>query len=141
MTCITTDGRTMAADGQCQTSFGVINDTSRAKIAKLRDGRIAGMAGLAYDLSAFIGWLEAGEPKKVPEFYEEMIALVLMLDGTVRSYNHQGRWVVDMIPTATGSGSELAIGAMEAGASPRVAVEIACRRHNGCGGAIVECRL
>lgn len=133
MTTIATDGRSIAADGLV-TSNGTIFGTTFAKIAKLKDGRIAGSAGSAFDIEPFQAWLESGGD--FPNVEDNFDALVIYPDGSCRSFDGKGRSVPEQVPTACGSGRELAIGAMMAGASPKRAVKIASTRDCCTGGKI-----
>lgn len=140
MTVIATDGKTMASDGRSTDRGRMVCSESAEKIRRLPDGRIVGMAGTPYDLGVFCEWLEKGG--EFPEFDKDYFdPLVLETDGRVYSYNHRGRRHEDMLPAAVGSGTDLALGAMEAGASPREAVEIACKRQSDCGGRIMGLSL
>jgi 20S proteasome alpha/beta subunit len=61
---------------------------------------------------------------------------VLTTGGTVLSYDNKGRCLTEELPTATGSGREFALAAMDLGASPEEAVKIACERDMMSGGNI-----
>lgn len=137
MTCIATDGKSIAADTLAVDGAGTIM-AYRSKIIHLKDGSIAGVAGSAYDFPLIVKWLNEGaDPEKWPDVWSKSEFILLMPDGTVRAYNDKGQFLEnELLPTALGSGMDIAIGAMEAGATPKQAVEIACRRHNGCGGKI-----
>lgn len=138
MTTIATDGKALAGDGLI-TSNGTVFGSQFAKVTKLPDGRITGVAGSAFHVAPFVAWLEAGGDP--PELDEHFDALVLSPDGTCRSYDEKCRCILEEVPTAAGSGRELAIGAMLAGASPKQAVEIAAQRDVGTGGTIVSISL
>lgn len=138
MTTIATDGKTMAADGLV-TSNGTAWGSGLAKIAKLKDGRIAGASGSAYNIGPFISWLEnAGDWPKMEDNFE---GLVLLPDGSVQSYDEHGRSLTEEVPVSSGSGREIALGAMLAGASPKKAVEIAAQRDIATGGKVIEIAL
>lgn len=139
MTTIATDGRTMAGDGLV-TSNGTIFGTKCVKVRKLKDGRIVGISGVAYTFDPFCEWLERGGD--LPTLDEGAFeALVLGVDGSCRSYDHTGRHLAEELPTATGSGREIALGAMAVGASPEEAVKAACERDTGTGGLITVVSL
>lgn len=138
MTTIATDGKSMAGDGLV-TSEGVVFGSKFIKVEKLPDGRIAGACGSAYFIGPFLSWLTNGGD--FPELDDSFEALVLSLDGTCRSYDHKGRSIEEELPVASGSGRQLAIGAMLAGAGPAKAVEIAAARDLGTGGKIIEITL
>jgi len=135
VTTIATDGRIMAADGLC-TGDGIIHDFETVKISKLADGRIVGVAGVPYDLPAFISWLENGGD--MPSLYEGFEALVLHADGTVKAYNSKCQFYPQSVPAVSGSGAAIALGAMLAGVDPVRAVEIAAERDMGTGGKIIS---
>lgn len=133
MTTIATDGQTMAGDGLV-TSGNVIFGSNIVKVFQLKDGRLAGICGSAYHAGPFCEWLnQGGEP---PELDDNFEALVLMADGSCRSYDHKGRWIAEELPTACGTGREFALAAMDLGASPEEAVEAAAKRDTCTGGKI-----
>jgi ATP-dependent protease HslVU (ClpYQ) peptidase subunit len=135
MTTIACDGESMAGDGLV-CSGSTIFGSNAQKIVSLKDGRIVGCAGNARYQRAFVAWLnEGGEP---PELDDEFEALVLMPDGSVVSYDHKGRPLPEELPTATGSGREFALAAMDLGASPKEAVEAAAKRDMMTGGTIMS---
>jgi ATP-dependent protease HslVU (ClpYQ) peptidase subunit len=138
MSTIATDGKAMAADGLV-TSNGTAWAYNFEKIAKLPDGRIAGSVGSAYYIGPFVAWLENGGD--FPETGDDFEGLVLSPDGSVRSYDPKGRSIAEEVPTASGSGREIALGAMLAGASPAAAVGIAAKRDICTGGNVVEFAL
>lgn len=139
MTCIATDGKTMAADGQSGTDAGRILCTNRQKLTRFADGSIFGGAGRNSDRQAAIEWLDSDRKRARPKL-AEFAGLRLMPDGEVRYYDEDLRGTVVDLPAAVGSGAELAIGAMLAGAAPKRAVEIASMRDTGSGGKVREMR-
>jgi ATP-dependent protease HslVU (ClpYQ) peptidase subunit len=133
MTTIACDGESMAGDGRI-CSGSTIFGSNAEKITLLKDGRIVGVAGNARYQQLFIAWLTNGG--ELPELDDEFEALVLRPDGTVLSYDYKGRELQEELPTATGSGREFALAAMDLGASPEEAVKIACERDMMSGGKI-----
>lgn len=133
----------MAADGQSQTSAGMIQDTEKVKVIRLDDGRLLGHTGYAYDIRPLAKWLNDGAKlEEVPKFNADCFgAILLELDGTLTSLGHDGRACPSALPAAIGSGEEIAMGAMLAGASAKRAVEIACQLDMRSGGKITELRL
>jgi ATP-dependent protease HslVU (ClpYQ) peptidase subunit len=134
MTTIACDGESMAADGLVCSGSTVFGRNAR-KIVQLKDGRIVGCAGNARYQGPFAAWLEDGGD--IPEMDDEFEALVLLPDGTVVSYDHKGRMLPEELPTASGSGREFALAAMDTGATPEEAVKVACSRDMMSGGEIV----
>lgn len=133
MTTIATDGETMAGDGLV-TSGSTIFGSSMTKVHQLKDGRLVGISGCAYFATPFMDWLQDGGD--VPELDDNFEALVLHPDGSCLSYDNKGRSLPEELPTATGSGREIALGAMAVGASPEEAVKVACDRDTQTGGKI-----
>lgn len=133
MTTIATDGKTMAGDGLIS-GGGIRYTEDFQKLFRLNDGSIVGVCGDTHNHQQFIDWLNGDAEAHGMD--GEHAALRLMPDGSVRSYDEKGRWIREAVPTACGSGYALAIGAMEAGATPEQAVHIAARRDTATGGKI-----
>lgn len=139
MTTIACNGMSMAGDGFV-TNGDVVFSRSFAKVRRLSDGRIAGVSGSAFHVAPFLEWLEDGgeKPKIDVENFE---ALVLHVDGTCLCYDADCRSIPEELPTASGSGKAFALGAMDAGATPEEAVEIACDRDCSSGGTVIVLHL
>jgi ATP-dependent protease HslVU (ClpYQ) peptidase subunit len=133
MTTIATDGKTMAADGLITENDRVCL-LDHVKVRRLKDGRLVGFCGNAYNWDSFAGWLEDGGD--VPKVEEGFGCLILSTDGSVSSYDQHGRQFPEMPPVAIGSGGALAQGAMDAGKSAAEAVSIACYRDIFSGGVV-----
>lgn len=138
MTTIATDGRSMAADGLVRDHCDVIVNTAYKKVHRLGDGRIVGGAGSSFDIASWVAWVVAGKHGDCPIQDDRFGALILNTDGTVFWVDHKGREVLTPTPCSVGSGHEIAIGALDAGATPGEAVAIACRRDIHSGGEIME---
>lgn len=95
-------------------------------------------SAFAGDGAAFRRWCEAGRPDDdKPSLGESFYGLVVESDRTIRIYDQRLGWFKLAAPFhAIGSGHELAIGAMAAGASAIEAVKIAIQYESGCGGPI-----
>lgn len=134
MTTIATDGKSMAGDGQAEVG-PIITHAHRKKVRRLDDASIVGCAGNATDRIAFCKWLiEGGKPPRIRK--DEFAALVLRQDGEIEYFDDTCIPLPAEAPIAIGSGREIAIGAMEAGASPKDAVHIAAKRDPHTGGDI-----
>ena len=133
MTTICTDGETIAAD-MLITGNGLKHGTF-SKLARMKDGSVAGIAGGPFDLAPFVEWYEGDrkEPWCGPDGTE---ILVLSPGGIIHCFNHIGRSFVCTPPQAIGSGAAVAYGALEMGASPKQAVEAASKRDLRTGGGI-----
>lgn len=103
-----------------------------AKIERLPDGRLIGMAGDWPSALAIRDWFVAGCPDdNKPDDAEDAVVMLAGPSGVTLIDS-------DLIPmplldafAAIGSGAEYAVGAMEAGATAEDAVLIACRRDPG----------
>jgi hypothetical protein len=128
----------MSGDGRSCDAGGLICNERIAKVRRLNDGRIMGVSGNPFDIDAFETWLNDGGdfPERQGGEMSAFDLLVLETDGRVYSYAEHGRRSEEWLPIAIGSGTDLAVGAMESGKSPAEAVRIACKRHSGCGGQI-----
>ena len=141
MTTIATDGRTMAGDGLCLDGGDAITSLDIVKVRRLKNGGIVGVAGSAFDIDAFVDWLDGPQSEPPKDMWEKTEALALMPDGRCYFYNDKGKRFETSLPAVTGSGSDLAMGAMAAGKSPAEAVEIACANHASSGGTITALSL
>lgn len=127
----------MVGDGALTWFERLVSSKSR-KVHRLDDGRLLGIAGKMKDCLGLIAWLNgsAPRPKKLA-----VSALLVSCDGRVELIVDDADPVEIEVPAAVGSGSELAIGAMLAGASPMEAVQIACSRDPFSGGQLIEEKL
>ncbi len=135
MTVIATDGKVMAADSL--TTFGHERGRMAAKKLRAKDGRIFGVAGISGLIDDLVDWYvkTPRDPKEAPKAEGETWSMLVMeSDGRMfHVHSSQCRPVEVAAPFAIGSGSEFALGAMLAGASPARAVEIACELSTACG--------
>jgi hypothetical protein len=140
MTTVATNGRTIAWDGRIVTQWGLVLANDERKV-RIEDGRVYGIAGGYAVFDALIRWYAEGrDPIKLPPSPESepWVLLIRELDGRwlwlsqPMPYPHPAP-----LPYAIGAGGDMAIGAMEAGASPRDAVAIVCRRTVVSGGTIM----
>jgi len=136
VTTIATDGKSMAAD-RAVTGNGLLHG-EMCKIARATDGSIAAVTGTPYLLEAFVRWYDSGTTDPFDPRDDGCEFLVLRPDGSVRSYDKFGRWYECGAPAAAGSGSAVAYGALDAGATAEQAVRIAARRDI-CSGCGVDC--
>ena len=133
MTTIATDGHSMAGDGRISEGDRISCDDYQ-KVRKLKDGRIVGFSGNAYNWDAFADWLVQGGD--LPKVDDQFGCIVLTPEVQILTYDEHGRTFVETAPYACGSGSSYAIAAMDLGCSPEEAVEAACKRDLFSGGKI-----
>jgi len=133
MTTIACDGESMAGDGRISEGDMVSRDDYQ-KVHKLKDGRIVGFTGNAYNWSQYLDWLVDGG--ELPKVEDQFGCIVLMPDGTILTYDEHGRSFVEQAPYAAGSGGRFALAAMDLGCSPEEAVQLAIKRDVWSGGEI-----
>lgn len=137
MTTIACDGRTIAADSR--STFGTLPAERPSQKLLVRDGRVFAVCGLDGLLERLADWHDAGaDPTKMPIVGPEQgwEMHVVTRRGAYRFSNTAPVAVkVDWVWTM-GSGRDYALGAMDAGAAPRRAVEIAKRRDIYTGGRV-----
>lgn len=131
MTVIATDGESMAGDSLTTASGQIV--AYRAKVVQFADGRIAGACGDTTECRKLMRWLEHGGDKPT---VGDAYAIVLNTDGSVEYWDKEFEPLPYVIPMAIGSGGDLAIGAMLAGADPERAVKLAMERDRHCGGEV-----
>ena len=112
------------------TSFAGIYCGRGTKIIDIPELRlIAGFAGRLADKELFFKWLCEGSPKEKPVLEEEGEGMVIDDSGKTTWYNRElnpFRYSENGLYWASGSGFQIALGAMAAGASAYNAVKIAC---------------
>jgi ATP-dependent protease HslVU (ClpYQ) peptidase subunit len=135
MTTIATDGFQIAADGQ-STRKDSVTGTNRRKLYPLPDGSFVGAAGRTVDAERAVRVLYEGGNADAPGDYTLM---QLHRNGKVDVYEGSLRAVIRMKPPyAIGSGADVAMGALLAGASAHEAVKIAAKIDVYTGGKITS---
>ena len=129
MTTVAYSKFTMASDSSC--FIGQTHILSMRKVWRIGGG-LVGCAGDVADILKFVRWLKDGaDEDEYPEM-ASMEAIVVNPDGAARAYENghsQGMPIRDPY-CAIGSGRDVALGAMYAGAGARTAVQAAIR-HTG----------
>jgi len=137
MSVVAFDGRTIAADRQA--TAGDMSITA-CKLFRLADGRILATTGtLEYGI-VLREWFESGmDREKWPAFQrtDNFARCILASPEGVFEFEKEpvAQPVVDAF-LAWGSGAQLAIGAMAAGADARTAVKIASEYNVYCGRGV-----
>lgn len=126
MTTIAWDGKMLAADRQI--NAGGVARCTKTKIAKNKKGDLCGASGITSVTSAFLRWFLAGEKGPAPALKDgtdECEALIIRTNGAIIMYDSAGWHEVDPGFITSGSGWELALGALLAGKNAVEAVKIA----------------
>jgi len=138
VTTIAWDGKTLASDTLCVN--GHIRSGFVTKIVRGPTGELAGAAGHAGFNRAFCDWIAGGRAGNPPETKETDDArdygFVVLLDGKIEQHEIEGVNTIMADKFAVGSGRNLALGAMEAGATAEEAVKVAIARDCYSGGEI-----
>lgn len=141
MTVIVWDGQKLVGDKQA-TEGGILQTVT--KVRKITSGKhkgwLIGAAGATAQCNMMMGWFEAGaDPNKFPHalqkedgFAAHMIAI--SPQGVVHKYEFVPFPIIfEDTFYASGSGRDLAIGALAMGADAVKAAEVACTYCSECG--------
>ncbi len=136
MTTIAFDGKTLAGDTSWQSSYNQQHHTP--KIGR-RAGIAWGVSGYGTDAVQFNQWMRAGRPADAKPKLDgaDCFSAIVIEGGEAVRYEGASLTVCPAgVPAATGSGCEIAMGAMMAGASAKRAVEIAIILNSDSGGRV-----
>jgi 20S proteasome alpha/beta subunit len=138
MTTVLADARAgvMVADTLCL--YGDRKLYGR-KVYKI-NGLLVATAGSVADGDAFLEWVRTGRHGKPPRL-NSFEALILSPEGVHLIATDCRAVKVERGFDAIGSGAQVALGALVAGAGPREAVRIACELDAGSGGKIEVFKL
>lgn len=110
------------------------------KVAKGKGGHLGGVAGEAGAGLKFLQWVEKGAKGKMPG--GDISAIFVKPDGSVFLIDKTAILIPSDAPFyATGTGGDLALGVMAAGAEADEAVLAAIKFDVHCGGAVTSVRL
>jgi ATP-dependent protease HslVU (ClpYQ) peptidase subunit len=138
VTCIAWDGTTLAADKR-STCVGYPHTVT--KIHRVPGG-LVGLAGNASHAMAVLQWFKTRrDPATWPKPPEEGACDTIFIsdDGEIYEFWGKGGGFYERYEnkfTATGSGRDYALAAMELGKTAREAVELACKMDIFCGNGI-----
>jgi hypothetical protein len=137
MTTIAWDGRTVAADSQVAAGGVVVG--SAQKLRHVGD-TVYSLTGSGCLFDPMIKWAEAGltpEAKPVAEGDAAETTLLIFRGGRAWMVKPVLPYLEELFaPDAWGAGAEIAIGALDHGASAEQAVQIAIKRSIHTGGAV-----
>lgn len=149
--------RVMAADSRCTNGSPVRHLSNTQKIYRLSNGALLGVAGVG-DSREFQRLLSKASPRRMPTRkqitdlgYDDIDGLIVFPRGQIfivtSEYEEDIEGLVSStdrisdVIVAIGTGANFAYGAMEFGADPIQAVEVACRRDIMCFGPIQSEKL
>jgi len=137
MTTIAWDGKTLAVDSQETTGDTITS--MKAKKLFLDVGRFKAVAftGTIQDAKSIIRWAEC-EDGHQPKLDDHFVILAIDAKGRCHRLHKAeiGEFTQELGIHAEGCGRDIAIGAMDAGASAIEAIKIACKRDVLTGGKV-----
>lgn len=115
---------------------------STQKLARMPCGGLVGVSSSSFDGGAFLRWCEGGRLDSAKPTLKSLSALVIEADGSPRFYDESLHWHGAIgLHFADGSAHQIALAAMDLGASADEAVAIAIERDIYCGGKIQRMEL
>ena len=138
MTTIAWDGKILAVDSQCVASDIIINNNEQKLFLDVGPYKAVAISGSLQEMILFIRWLDRRDNTDQPELREGGVAVCVCENGALYTYfsQHKGNPQPHHGIFTAGTGCEIALGAMEAGANAIKAVEIACKRDIYTGGKV-----
>lgn len=136
--------KTMAGDSQL--TYGSTREMSMRKVFRRpKDGALIGVAGIASLATKIVEWFmndeEYGERPPFGIESKEAQAILVRPDGTVEFHDLYGYHHVDGDFFVGGTGADVALGALEMGATPQQAVRIAAKYDTKTGGKVRYVKL
>jgi hypothetical protein len=143
MTVIVWDGEILAADKQA-TDDGVRRTVT--KIRRVEKGRLKGFlmagSGACSQANTMMAWFESGaNPSRFPKYQEDpnlsAVLTIITPDKLILRYEYTPNPIVfEDAQYCTGSGRDIAYGALYMGANAIEAVEVVCEYMSDCGMGI-----
>jgi len=136
MTTIAYRDGVLAADGRVTDGQLILTDECK-KIRRLSDGSLFALTGDDTHEERIVEWLEDADISPPPQG-KDFTAILVDTDGNLSFYNGMSDRFVPWYEgfAAFGSGSDIAYGALEMGATAEEAVIAASHRNTLTGGAI-----
>jgi hypothetical protein len=109
------------------------------KIITVR-GDIVGCAGKTQSIEKWLHWYRGSRRKPIELLDDDDVDVLVLSKGGLYVYNDSSyrEMLVDERYVAIGAGAPIAYGALDFGATPREAIEIACARSVSCGLPVQE---
>jgi ATP-dependent HslUV protease subunit HslV len=136
VTCIAYRAGIIAAESRLGCGTSILGEMQ--KIARSKDGAVAGAAGEAAYIEAFLAWVRLGHTgeRPLPGKDSGSNGILVHPDGALEIIDSGGPFFASAPYWALGSGRPEALGAMFAGADAETAVRAACEHDPYCGGTI-----
>lgn len=138
MTVIAFDGRIVAADTLVTSGDRMLHTAITKIVPLVKDGEfiVATTSGGCTSGLAMLAWFLSNGTETYPDDGTARLS-ILRLDEPVEVYvGTIAQPTFEHYPYTAGSGADLALGAMEAGADAAKAALIACKHCNACGPPI-----
>ena len=138
MTTIAWDGKILAVDSQCTVNDVVVSCDQQKLFLDVGPYRAVAITGSLQEMTLFVKWLDSHEDSAQPELRNGGVAACVCNNGILWTYlsQHKGNPYPEYGMFTSGTGYEIALGAMEAGVDAITAVKIACKRDVYTGGRI-----
>ena len=135
MTTIAWNKKMLSVDSAFEGDGVIIETTGKKLFLNVGNYRAVAIAGPVVEMMCFLSWLD-GENGDCPDF--DGAAIAVGMNNKIYGFYGEGKGYGHKEPTcsAQGSGFKLAIGAMDAGATPEEAVKIAVKRDICTGGRV-----
>lgn len=138
MTTIAWDGKTLATDSMVTSDETILSTVDKKLYLDVGRFKAVATCGSAVKTDALIFWIKEGEEGSPPKMGEDDCILCVTSDGDLYVYWHHDS---DCHYCATGnmaagSGSDIAFGALDAGATAVEAIKIASKRNVYTGGKV-----
>lgn len=138
MTCISWDGRHVMADSMATNGAKNIGGVDKLVV---RGDHVFGLTGAAALFDPMIGWYIAGaDPLTIPKGRDaaDDATLFVFNENRAAFYKTELPYAEDFraCPMAWGIGAEFVLGALDAGADLKTAMEIAIKRSVWLGGPV-----
>ncbi len=136
MTTIAWDGRILAVDSQTNSGEIILSQDEDKLFRNIGIYKAIAFTGVLQEAVVFTDWVVGGMKKDSPAF--EGCAMCIDDKGWLYVFDgkYKGRPLIVKHQDANGSGYQIALGAMYAGANAIEAVEIACMRDVYTGGKV-----
>lgn len=137
MTTIAWDGKTLAVDSQVTKGETITSINTKKLFLDVGPFKAVAFTGTNQDIKSVLDWIESGDKNQL-KFDEFFIILAIDHKGKCQRMNKAeiGEFTLEGGVVTEGCGGDIALGAMDAGATAVEAVKIACKRDIYTGGRV-----